>query len=132
MAKAKTAAAPKAKKKAAKAAKAVAGTASTKVKRKAAKIKAKAEKGVDALWKLAEHPMVAELLAIGATAAVAAIAEAGIDKGKKQVASKSVKQAGKAAAAAIGARLISEFAGEPKAAKKKAAKLVKAVKPAKA
>lgn len=130
MAKAKTAGAPKVKKKATKAAKAVAKAAPVKVKKKAGKVQAKAKDAADALWKLAEHPMVAELLAIGATAAVAAIAEAGIERGKKHVPSKSVKEAGKAAAAAIGARLLSEFAGEPKAVKKKAVKLVKAVKPA--
>lgn len=112
-------------KKAVRAVKAVAKAAAPKAdkKKKAGK---KSKGAADALWKLAEHPMVAELLAIGATAAVAAIAEAGLDKGKKNVASKSVKQAGKAAAAAIGARLISEFAGDGKAARKKAAKPARA------
>jgi len=75
----------------------------------------------DALWKLAEHPMVSELLAIGATAAVAAIAD-GAGRNKKKASSKAVKAAGKAAAAAIGARLISEFTEAP---------LKKAVKSAK-
>jgi len=111
MAKAKTAAAPKKVKKAVKAVRAVA-----KATPKPAKKKAEG-KGVDMLWKLAEHPLVGELLAIGATAAVAAIAEAGGDKGKNKIASKSVKEAGKAAAAAIGARLISEFANGKKASK---------------
>ena len=116
MAKAKTAAAPKKVKKAVKAVRAVAKVTPKPAKKKAGKKKAEG-KGVDMLWKLAEHPLVGELLAIGATAAVAAIAEAGGDKGKNKIASKSVKEAGKAAAAAIGARLISEFANGKKASK---------------
>ena len=71
----------------------------------------------DALRKIADHPLVSELIAIGATAAVAAIAQQGLGQGKKNSNSKTVKEAGKAAAAAIGARLISEFA-EDKAGKK--------------
>ena len=121
MAKTTTAKAPKKLKKAAKAVKAVAKAAPRADKKKKAGGKAKG--AADALWKLAEHPMVAELLAIGATAAVAAIAE-GSGKGKKKTASsRAVKEAGKAAAAAIGARLISEFADgavsrKPRPAKK--------------
>jgi hypothetical protein len=108
MAKTTTAKAPKKVKKAVKAEKAVAKVAPKAEKRKKAGKKSKG--AADALWKLAEHPMVAELLAIGATAAVAAIAE-GTGKGQKKTASsRAVKEAGKAAAAAIGARLISEFA----------------------
>lgn len=122
MAKAKTAAAPKKVKKGANAVRAVAKTA-PKAEKKKKGGKSKAKDAADALWKLAEHPLVGELLAIGATAAVAAIAE-GSGKAKKKIASnEAVKQAGKAAAAAIGARLISEFA-EGKA--KKAAKSAKA------
>ena len=121
MAKTTTAKAPKKLKKAAKAVKAVAKATPRADKKKKAGGKAKG--AADALWKLAEHPMVAELLAIGATAAVAAIAE-GSGKGKKKTASsRAVKEAGKAAAAAIGARLISEFADgavsrKPRPAKK--------------
>jgi hypothetical protein len=103
MAKATTAKAPKKVKKAAKA------VAKAKPDSKKAGGRSKAKDAADALWKLAEHPLVGELLAIGATAAVAAIAE-GSGKGKKKASSKAVKAAGKAAAAAIGARLISEFA----------------------
>ena len=124
MAKAKTAAAPKKVKKAAKAAKAVAKAAPKAAKK--AKVKAKAKDAADALWKLAEHPLVGELLAVGASAAVVALAEGGLS-GKKKASSKAVKDAGKAAAAAIGARLISEFAEV-----KKPAKAPKTVKPAKA
>ena len=76
MAKAKTATAPKKVKKAAKAVKAVAKAAPKAVKKNKAG-KSKTKNAADALWKLAEHPMVAELLAIGATAAVAEIAEQG-------------------------------------------------------
>ena len=121
MAKAKTTkkAAPKAKK----AAKPKSGPSKT------AKIRAKASdaghKGYEALAKLADHPLVADLLAVGAMAAVAAIAG---DKGKlgasARVTSKSVKDAGKAAATAIGQRLLDEYKGIKKTAKKSAAKRV--------
>jgi len=121
MAKAKTAAAPKPKKKTSKAAKAVTLKAAPINGKKKGK-KPKSE-GLDVLWKLAEHPLVGELLAIGATAAVAAIADQAATKEKKRSSSKAVKQAGKAAAAAIGARLISEFAD---GATKKATKTAKA------
>src|SRR5687768_3708243 len=114
MAKAKTAGAPKARKKSAKAGKAVALNAAPAAKKnKGGKSRSSTAKGVDALWKLAEHPLVSELLAIGATAAVATIAgqTAGkTAKGKKKGASKAaLTAAGTAAAAAIGERLISEF-----------------------
>lgn len=120
MARAKTAAAPK--KKAAKPVKALSRDSG---KKKGGKSRAK--DAADALWKLAEHPLVAELLAVGATAAVAAIADGagkGKGKGKNKASSKAVKAAGKAAAAAIGARLISEFAEETpkKSAKPKSAR----------
>jgi hypothetical protein len=122
MAKAKTAAAPKPKKKTSKATRAVTLKAAPAGAKKKQGKKPKAD-GLDMLWKLAEHPLVGELLAIGATAAVAAIADQAGDKGKKHRSSKAVKAAGKAAAAAIGARLISEFA---EGATKKAAKPAKA------
>jgi hypothetical protein len=94
MAKAKTAVAPKPKKKTSKATKAVTLKAAPKgAKKEKPSKKSKADKGVDMLWKLAEHPLVGELLAIGATAAVA-----------------------------IGARLISEFSDGSKPAKAKPAK----------
>ena len=121
MAKAKTAVAPKPKKKTSKPAKAVTLKAAPKgAKKEKSGKKSKADKGVDMLWKLAEHPLVGELLAIGATAAVAAIAEG--SKDKKHRSSRAVKEAGKAAAAAIGARLISEFSDGVKPAKAKPAK----------
>jgi len=124
MAKAKTTrkAAPKAKK-------AAKPKGAAKSARKAAtKIRAKASdaghKGYDALVKLADHPLVADLLAIGAMAAVSAIAS---EKGDKlgasgRTTSKSVKAAGKAAATAIGQRLLDEFKEVKKTARKSAAK----------
>ncbi len=68
----------------------------------------KVQSGYDAIAKLAEHPIVADLIAIGATAAVTAIA-AGMSSKSGKTSGKAVKDAGKAAAAAIGARLMTEF-----------------------
>jgi len=68
----------------------------------------KAQSGFDALGRLVEHPIVADLIAIGATAAVTAIA-AGMSSKSGKTSGKAVKDAGKAAAAAIGARLMTEF-----------------------
>lgn len=69
---------------------------------------------LDGLMKFAEHPLVADLLAVGALAAVAAIAEAGKGDPAAVKSSKAVKSAGKAAAAAIGARLLKEVATSKK------------------
>jgi hypothetical protein len=123
MAKATTAKAPKKVKNAAKAA---ALKAKPDGGKKGGKKKSKSDgKGMDLLWKLAEHPLVGELIAVGATAAVAAIAEQSIareGKGKKKVRSNAaVKAAGTAAAAAIGQRLINEFTDIKKATKKASA-----------
>jgi hypothetical protein len=110
MAKTKAADAPKKKKKSA-----AAKGASLKAATKGGKNKGKSKsdgKGFETLMKLADHPLVADLLAVGAMAAVAAIAEQGFSgksKGKTSGSSKAVKDAGKAAAAAIGKRLITEF-----------------------
>ncbi len=68
----------------------------------------KVQSSYDAIAKLAEHPIVADLIAIGATAAVTAIA-AGMSSKSGKTSGKAVKDAGKAAAAAIGARLMTEF-----------------------
>ena len=74
----------------------------------------------DALFKLLESPLVAELLAVGVTAALAAIAGSRSggkgDTGRKS--GNSVKAAGKAAAAAIGRRLSTEVEEIRKASKK--------------
>jgi hypothetical protein len=68
--------------------------------------------GLDDLSKLLEHPIIAELISVGAIAAVAAIAQHNVktrtgegQKGSK----KALKAAGSAAAAAIGKRLMTEF-----------------------
>jgi len=83
------------------------GVATVKAKVKKGK-SSKAQTGYDALARLAEHPIVADLIAIGATAAVTAIA-AGMSSKSGKTSGKAVKDAGKAAAAAIGARLMTEF-----------------------
>lgn len=73
-------------------------------------VQARSDSGAgDALRKLLESPLVAELLAVGATAALAAIAQHGFGKGEGKGTSKALKQAGKAAAAAMGKKLASEF-----------------------
>ncbi len=74
------------------------------------------EKGfdaADAFSKLLQSPLAAELVAVAATAALAALAEHGFTssdeaRGGKR-AGKAVKEAGKAAAAAIGRRLGTEI-----------------------
>jgi len=82
---------------------------------KKAKAKANIDSGVEALTRLVDHPLVTDLLAVGAMAAVAAIAEHGV-KSKTGAAAadgsrKAVKAAGRAAAAAIGQRLLKEVGG---------------------
>ncbi|CAA9501011.1 MAG: hypothetical protein AVDCRST_MAG09-1007 [uncultured Sphingomonas sp.] len=76
--------------------------------------KAKADgrgSGLESLARLADHPLVGDLIAVGALAAVAAIAESGKDDTAKVKSANAVKAAGKAAAAAIGARLLKEVSG---------------------
>ena len=79
---------------------------------------------VDALIKLLQSPLVIDLLAVGATAALAAITESRTSsrtqgamdsRGSRKV----LKAAGKAAAAAVGRRIATEF-DEIKAASKRA------------
>ena len=75
--------------------------------------------GLD-LAKLIEHPLVADLLAVGAMAAVAAIAEHNVKSRTGELGAGSagaVKSAGKAAAAAIGRRLMTEVKEVRKAGK---------------
>lgn len=93
------------------------GTESPKASAKKSK---KEHGGLDGLMKLADHPLLADLLAVGALAAVAAIT----DSNKQSLKGKSgtaVKAAGKAAALAIGARLLKEVTsgGDVKEAVKK-------------
>jgi len=112
MAKAATAVAPKKKKKSSAKPAALKAASNGKKKKDGKKKGGKAKDGFDTLLRLADHPLVADLLAVGAMAAVAAIAEQGFSgksKGKTSGSSKAVKDAGKAAAAAIGKRLITEF-----------------------
>ncbi len=78
----------------------------------------------DALLKLLESPLVTELLAVGATAALAALAEhryssrSGVGVGAKR----ALKGAVTAAAAAMGRRIASEFDDIKKASKARSAK----------
>ena len=66
----------------------------------------------DAFIKLLQSPLVAELVAVAATAALAALAEHGFTTGEAtrgKRAGRAVKEAGKAAAAAVGRRLGTEI-----------------------
>jgi len=84
---------------------------------------ARRERGGDGgfdVAKLIEHPLVADLLAVGAMAAVAAIADHNVKSRTGELdeqSSGAVKAAGKAAAAAIGRRLMSEVNAVRKASK---------------
>jgi hypothetical protein len=66
---------------------------------------------VDALIKLLQSPLVIDLLAVGATAALAAITETRSSRAQGAVGNskKTLKAAGKAAAAAVGRRIQNEF-----------------------
>lgn len=114
---------------AAKAKKKASGGAKPKTKKAKTGAKSgRAQSSFDAVAKLAEHPIVADLIAIGATAAVTAIA-AGMSSKSGKTSGKAVKDAGKAAAAAIGARLMTEFQAVKESA---AAAKAKDAKPKKA
>src|SRR6476469_4181162 len=65
----------------------------------------------DAFVKLLQSPLVAELVAVAATAALASLAEQGFTSGSSRGkrAGNAVKAAGKAAAAAVGRRLGTEM-----------------------
>ena len=77
----------------------------------------------DAFLHFLQSPLVADLLAVAATAALAALAEhrfsskSGGEAGRKKAAGKAVKAAGAAAAAAIGRRLGEELEEIKKASK---------------
>jgi len=66
---------------------------------------------VDALIKLLQSPLVIDLLAVGATAALAAITETRSSRAQGAVGGnkKTLKAAGKAAASAVGRRLATEI-----------------------
>lgn len=66
----------------------------------------------EAFIKLLQSPLVAELIAVAATAALASLAEQGFttsDASRGKRAGRAVKAAGKAAAAAVGRRLTNEI-----------------------
>jgi hypothetical protein len=66
----------------------------------------------EAFIKLLQSPLAAELVAVAATSALAALAEHGFTSGegaRGKRAGKAVKEAGKAAAAAVGRRLTNEL-----------------------
>jgi hypothetical protein len=76
----------------------------------------------EAFVKLLQSPLVAELVAVAATAALATLAEEGFTHGRGEGttgkrAGKAVKAAGKAAAAAVGRRLGTEIDEIRKASK---------------
>jgi len=74
----------------------------------------------DAFIKLLQSPLVAELVAVAATAALASLAEHGFtssDASRRKRAGRAVKEAGKAAATAVGRRLSNELDEIKKAAK---------------
>ena len=78
---------------------------------------------VDALIKLLQSPLVIDLLAVGATAALAAITEHRSSRAQGAMdprgSKKALKAAGKAAATAVGRRIANEF-DEIRTASKKA------------
>ncbi len=78
-------------------------------RKSAKKTNSKTRDGIDGLAKLIDHPLVADLLAAGAIAAVAAIAEHQVNKGNGQTSSRMIKSVGKAAAAAMGKKLMGDF-----------------------
>lgn len=110
-------AAPKKKKKAASASRAM---VTTKTKKNGGGGKANGG-AFDSLSRVLEHPLVAELISVGAIAAVAAIADHNVKtrtgEGKKG-SKKALKAAGTAAATAIGKRLMGEVDEIKKASKK--------------
>lgn len=67
---------------------------------------------LEALNRLADSPFVAELLKVGALAAVAAVAEAGATDRAAMRSPEAAKKAGKAAATAVGTRLLKEFSSK--------------------
>lgn len=67
---------------------------------------------LEALNRLADSPLVAELLKVGALAAVAAVAEAGATDRAAMRSPEAARKAGKAAAAAVGTRLLKEFSSK--------------------
>ena len=73
-----------------------------------AKKASRRSEGFDGLAKFVDHPLVADLLAAGALAAVTAIAEHQLGN-RKESSSKMVKSVGKAAATAMGRKLMGDI-----------------------
>jgi hypothetical protein len=72
------------------------------------------------IFELIDHPLVADLLSVGAMAAVAAIADHNVKTRTGEAesgSSRAVKAAGKAAASAMGKRLLTEVDAIKKASK---------------
>ncbi len=95
------------------------GRASARPKAAPRRASRSASSGFD-LTRLIDHPLVADLLAVGAMAAVAAIADHHVKTRTGEAesgSSKAVKAAGKAAATAIGRRLMTEVNEVKKASK---------------
>ena len=102
--------------------KAAAKRRATPPRRKAAprRVSSATSSGFD-VTRLIDHPLVADLLAVGAMAAVAAIADHNVKTRTGEAesgSSKAVKAAGKAAAAAIGKRLLTEVDAVREASKR--------------
>lgn len=105
-------------------------TSAAKKKKLPAKAAAPSKKGgtkanaADALLKLLESPLVVDLLAVGATAALAALTEQRYSSrtGKGAGAKRALKGAVTAAAGAMGRRIATEFDEIKKASKAKSAK----------
>ena len=69
------------------------------------------DEGMEAIGKLVDHPLVADLVAAGAVAAVASLAEGQMTRarGSSGGSKETLKLAGKAAAAAMGKRFMAEM-----------------------
>ena len=77
------------------------------VRTAAASTRKATNKGLERLTELADHPLVSELIAVGAMAAVAAIADQ--FDGKNRPTARHVKAAARAAATAMGTHLLTEL-----------------------
>ncbi|WP_265563833.1 hypothetical protein [Sphingomicrobium arenosum] len=84
--------------------------------------KGKVDEGLEAIGKLVDHPLVADIVAAGAVAAVASLAERQVTRARGSAGGSkdTLKFAGKAAAAAMGKRFMAEMdAAKAKAAAKR-------------
>jgi hypothetical protein len=81
----------------------------TKSRSKAGKRKPEPMSASDALTGILESPLVAEVIAAGAAAALATLTQQAISKKAEGGTSKALKMAAKAATAAMGARLAAEI-----------------------